>query len=40
MRIKKGVFEINGDLPQETLGNFVAHPTKGGYILVGFDAAI
>ncbi len=39
MRNVKGVFEINGDLQQETPGNFVAHPTKEGYVLVGFDAA-
>lgn len=39
MRNVKGVIEINGDFQPETPGNFAAHPTKEGYVLVGFDAA-
>lgn len=39
MRNLKGVIEITGDFQAETPGNFVAHPTKEGYVLVGFDAA-
>jgi hypothetical protein len=39
MRNVKGVFEINGDLQQTTPGNYVAHPTKEGYVLLGLDAA-
>jgi hypothetical protein len=39
MRNVKGVIEINGDLEQTTPDNFVAHPTKEGYVLLGLDAA-
>lgn len=39
MRNVKGVIEINGDFQEETPGVYTAHPTKEGYVLVGFDAA-
>ena len=38
MRNVKGVIEITGDFQKET-ASFTAHPTKEGYVLVGFDAA-
>ncbi len=38
MRNVKGVIEITGDFQKETAG-FTAHPSKEGYVLVGFDAA-
>lgn len=39
MRNVKGVIEVTGDFQKETPGNYVAHPTREGYVLVGFDAA-
>ena len=39
MRNVKGVIEITGDFQEETPGDFTTHPTKEGYVLVGFDAA-
>lgn len=38
MRNVKGVIEVTGDFQKET-ANFTAHPTKEGYVLLGFDAA-
>jgi hypothetical protein len=38
MRNVKGIVEINGDFQKET-ASFTAHPSKEGYVLLGFDAA-
>lgn len=35
----KGIIELNGDFQKADADNFVGHPTKEGYVLMGFDAA-
>lgn len=35
----KGIVELNGDFQKADADNYVGHPTKEGYVLMGFDAA-
>jgi hypothetical protein len=35
----KGIIELNGDFLKADADNYVGHPTKEGYVLMGFDAA-